>query len=46
MEGTFERYQQGGSEYEKIVKEYLRTHVSILRCEEEIEDLKVARSSR
>jgi hypothetical protein len=46
LEGTFEKYRQGGNEYEKIVKEYLRTHVSILRCEEEIEDLKAARAGR
>ena len=41
-----ERYNSAGPEYEKIVKEYLRTHVSILRCEEEIEELKAAKSRR
>jgi hypothetical protein len=46
LEKSLERYNSAGPEYEKIVKEYLRTHVSILRCEEEIEELKAANSRR
>jgi hypothetical protein len=41
-----ERYSSAGPEYEKIVKEYLRTHVSILRCEEEIEELEGRKRGR
>lgn len=46
LEKSLERYNSAGPEYEKVVKEYLRTHVSILRCEEEIEELKAANSRR
>ena len=46
METSLERYGSAGPEYERIVKEYLRTHVSILRCEEEIEELKDAKNAR
>ena len=46
LEKSLERYSSAGPEYEKIVKEYLRTHVSILRCEEEIEELEGRKRGR
>lgn len=40
LEASIARYLQGGEGFEKLVHEYLSTHVAILQCEEEIDQLK------
>ena len=39
LEKSFAKYKQGGQAFEKIVQEYLRIHLAILQCNEEIEEL-------
>jgi hypothetical protein len=46
LERSLSKYRLGGKEFEKIVQDYLRTHLAILSCEEEIEGLKAAKSGR
>jgi hypothetical protein len=46
QERSLSKYRQGGTEFEKIAQEYLRTHLAILSCEDEIADLDVAKSGR
>ena len=42
LEGSLAIYQRGGLGIERLVQEYLSTHVAILQCEEEISQLKTA----
>lgn len=39
LDKSFARYRQGGPAYERIVQDYLRIHLAILQCEEDIEEL-------
>lgn len=40
LEKSLASYQEAGEGFEKLVQEYLNTHVAILQCEEEIDRLK------
>jgi hypothetical protein len=45
LEKSLARYQEAGEGFEKLVQEYLSTHVAILQCEEEIDRLKRVHSA-
>jgi hypothetical protein len=44
LERSLSKYQRGGRDFEKIVQDYLRVHLAILSCEEEIEGLEAVKS--
>ena len=44
LDGSLARYRRGGLGFERLVQEYLSTHVAILQCEEEISQLKNAKN--
>ena len=46
LDRSLSKYHQGGKEFEQIVQDYLRTHLAILSCEEEINELKAAKGRR
>jgi len=46
LERSLLRYRQGGPAIENVVQEYLRAHLAILQCEQEIEELKAAKAQR
>ena len=45
LEGSLATYRRGGLGFERLVQEYLSTHVAILQCEEEISQLKTAKNA-